>query len=482
MQYLLAGLIVSSALALGGCAAIIPATQAGAAAVAAHAGAATVVAAGAGAGAVAGLAAPEIFKALKSERDGQGPEQETGAPSTLGAFLATSQSEVRVLVQRAMQAQREVLVVAGVRAQNAIARGRAAFKDSLSLSASALGEQEKRFKSELESVVSKLYSPADATVKEAGDRARTIAYKLRSSSGVPLLDSKGPMFLFPSIPSQSINVSGNFPASYGAEAVPQLVIGGKSYKAYDYGPDRLSFSVPTADFNATDTREIVWKTGVISVAWTTASSFFSSQEIEQLGVELAVLPHSFGSMSMDHAVTTTRTEQKTRLSREFSLDRPDDDAAAVQCLALAPQEVAEGWKIRPGTSAFVPGAGSPGLQNMDIWKLGLASETEHAVCWRASASTLPDAPAIQGTSSVRRANWRISATIWRDVKESGVARENVDLAWGSRHYFRYPPGTWKLRYSRTGSGTAELAAADDSHPLIRVSADASSVTVSIYPF
>ncbi len=42
MQYVLAGLIVSSAFVLGGCAAIIPVTQAGAAAIAAHGGAAAV--------------------------------------------------------------------------------------------------------------------------------------------------------------------------------------------------------------------------------------------------------------------------------------------------------------------------------------------------------------------------------------------------------------------------------------------------------
>ncbi|MBI3374575.1 MAG: hypothetical protein HY017_22850 [Betaproteobacteria bacterium] len=478
MRYVLAGLIVSSALVLGGCAAIVPATQAGAAAIAAHGGAAT-VAVGAGAGAVAGLAAPEIYKALKRDQE---TAQEPATPGSFDAFLAASQSEVRILVQRAMQARREVLVVAGVRARSAIAHGRAAFRDSLSRSVSALGEQEKSFKGELETLVSKLYSPADIDVKDAGERAQAIAYRLRSSGAVPLLNSNGPIFLFPSIPSQSINVSGNFPASYTGEAVPQLTIGGKSYKAFDHGPDRLSFAVPTLELNAAEPAEILWKTGVISVPWTPPSRFFSAQEIEQLGIEIAVLPHSFGRMSMDHTITTTRTEEKTRVSREVSPDTANTEAPNRQCLVLAPQELAEGWRIRPGTSAFVPGAGRAGLQNMDIWKLGLLSETEQAVCWRASAADMADAPAIQSAYAGGRAEWRISATIWREVKESGITRKNVDLAWGSRHYFRYPAGTWKLRYSKTGSAATELAAADESHPLIRVSTDSSGVTVRIYPF
>lgn len=481
MQYVLAGLIVSSAFVLGGCAAIIPVTQAGAAAIAAHGGAAA-VAIGAGAGVVAGLAAPTVYNAIMSERDSQSTAQEPGASGTFGAFLAASQAEVRNLVQRAMQAQREVVVVAGVRAQNAITRGRAVFKDSLSLRTTALGEQEKRFKSELETLVSDLYSPADVTVKDAGERAQAIAYRLRSSSAVPLLISSGPIFLFPSIPSQSITVNGNFPASYTGDAVPQLSIGGKSYKAFDYGADRLSFSVPTVDLNAAEPKEILWKTGTISVPWTAPSHFFSSPEIETLGIEFAVLPHSFGRMSMDRAVTTTRTEEKTRLSQEFSLDAADAEASGRRCLVLAPQEVAEGWRIKPGTAAFVPGAGPAGTQNMDAWKLSLVSETEQAVCWRANAANVPGVPGGQTASSGGLAEWRISTTISRQVKDSGIARENVDLAWGSRHYFRYPAGTWKLRYSKTGSGVTELAAADESHPLIRVSTDASSVTVSIYPF
>jgi hypothetical protein len=482
MQFFIFGLIVSGTLALGGCAALIPATQAGAAAVAAHAGAATVAVGAAGAGVVAGLAAPDVLKTLKGAEDGQGAAQERGTPGSLGAFLASSQAEVRTLVQRAMAAQREVLVVAGVRAQNAIAHGRAVYKDSLALSGSALGEPERRFRSEMEALLANLYSPADATVKDAGERAQAIAYRLRSPGAVPLLNASGPVFLFPFQPFQSITVSGNFPASYAGAAVPQLSIGGKSYKAFNYGPDSLSFNVPTADLNAAEPTEILWKSGAISVPWIPPSLFFSSPEVEQLGIEIAVLPHAFGRMSMEHTVATARIEEKTQLSREFLLEAADDDAANRQCLELAPQEIAAGWRVRRGTSAFVPGAGQAGLQNLEAWKLSLVSESEQAVCWRAGTAHAADAPASQSAAPGGKAGWRISATLWREVKETGASIENLDLAWGSRHYFKYPAGTWKLRYSRIGSAARELVAADDAHPLIRVTTDAGGVAVSIYPF
>ena len=478
MQYILAGFIGSGVLILGGCAAMIPAAHTAATAVAAHAGAAT-VAVGAGAGAVTVLAAPGLYKTLKRDQDNEGAAQDSG---NLGAFLATSQAEVRVLVQRAKQAQREVLVVAGVRAQNVLARGRVAFKDSLSLSASALGEQEKQFKSELESLITNLYSPVDMTVKDAGERAQAIAYRLRPSSAAPLLNASGPIFLFSSMPFQSITVRGNFPSSYTGEAVPRLSIDGKSFKAFEYGGDRIGFNVPTTDLDAADTGQILWKTGVISVPWVPSSNFFSTPEIEPLAVEFAILPGSFGRMSIDHAIITVRTEEKTRISREFPLDAGSTEATNRQCLVMTPQELADGWRIKSGTSAFVPSAGQAGPQNMGAWMLNLVSETEQAACWSASTFHTADAPASQTAAAGGLTSWKISSTIWREVKDSGTTQEHVDLAWGSQHHFKYPAGTWKLRYSRTGSGEKELTSADASQPLIRVSTDASGVAVSIYPF
>lgn len=478
MQYILAGFIGSGVLALSGCAAMIPAAHTAAAAVAAHTGAAT-LAVGAGAGAVTVLAAPGLYKTLKRD---QGSEDAAQEPGTLGAFLATSQAEVRVLVQRAKQAQREVLVVAGVRAQNALARGRATFKDSLSLSTSALGEQENKLKSELEPLISNLYSPVDMTVKDAGERAQAIAYRLRPPSAAPLLNASGPIFLFSSIPFQSITVRGNLPSSYTGGAVPQLSIDGKSYKAFEYGSDRLGFNVPTTDLDAADPGQIIWKTGVIGIPWVPSSNFFSTPAIEQLEVELAILPGSFGRMSMEHAITTVKTEEKIQISREFLLDAGSTEATNRQCLVVTPQELADGWRIKPGTSAFVPSAGQAGSQNMGGWIIRLVSETEQAACWSAGTFHAADAPASQTAAPGGLTNWKISSTIWREVKDSGTTQENVDLAWGSQHHFKYPAGTWKLRYSRTGSGEKELTSADASQPLIRVSSDASGVAVSIYPF
>ena len=476
MRHLLSGLTIVCVLLLNGCAALIPAAHTAAAALAANSGA-VAVAAGVGAGVVTGLAAPEIRKALAGDKAAEGAAQESG---TLGAFLATSQAEVRNLVQRARDSQRDALAVAGIRVQSAMARGRTVFKDSLS--SSPLGEQEKRFKSDMEWLVANLYSPADSIVKDAGERAQAMANRLRPAGAMPVLNAGGPVYLFASLPYQSVSISGRFPVSYVGQAVPQLSIGGVSYRAFDYGADSLRFNIPTADLNVADAKQIVWKSAVLSVPWSQPSNFFSAPEMEQMNVELAVLPDYFGRMSIERTVSTLRKEEKTRFSSDFRLGATTAETASRQCLELTPEELSNGWRIQPGSSAFVPSAGSAGSPGMGELKLSLVSENEKAACWSVSTANTQTTPANESAASVALSSWRISSLIGRDVKESGSARETVDLAWGSQHFFRYPAGSWTLRYSRTGSAERELSAADASQPLIRVSTDATGFAVSIYPF
>lgn len=481
LRALLAALMVVAATSLSGCAALIPAAHTAAAAVAANSGA-VAVAAGAGAGILTGLAAPEIRKALTNDKSGEGAAQEQG---TLGAFLASSQTEVRNLVQRARESQRDALVVAGIRVQSAMARGRTVFRDNLSTSVSALGEPEKRFKSDMEALVSNLYSPADSIVKEAGERAQAMANRLRPAGAIPVLNAGGPVYLFASLPYQSVSISGRFPASYAGQAVPQLTIGGSTYRAFDYSADSLRFNVPTTDLNLAEAKQIVWKSAVVSVPWSAPGNFFTAPEIEQLNVELAVLPDAFGHLSIERAVSNVKKEERPRFSRDFRLGAGEASASGAQCLELTPEEVAAGWKIQPGTSAFVPGAGSAGSQALGALKLHLASETANSACWSVAAANA-DAAAESGAAAPSTppasVTWRISAIIGREISESATTRESVDLAWGSQHYFRIPAGAWKLRYARTGSPERELIAADASQPFIQVKTDATGVAVSIYPF
>lgn len=478
MRHVVSVLVILAGSVLSGCAALIPAAHTAAAAVAANSGA-VAVAAGAGAGVLTGLAAPEIRKALAGDKTGEASAQESG---TLGAFLATSQAEVRTLVQRARDSQRDALVVAGIRVNSAIARGRTVFRDSLGTNLSALGEQERRSKTDIESIVANLYSPADTVVADAGQRAQSMANRLRPAVAVPVLNSGGPVYLFTSLPFQSVSISGTFPASYVGQAVPQLSIGGTSYRAFDYSAESLRFNIPTADLNVADAKQIVWKTAALSVPWTLPSNFFSAPEVEQMTVELAVLPDSFGRMSIDRATSKTRKEEKPRFSRDFRLGGGNAETVAQQCLELTPEELADGWRIQTGTSAFVPSAGSAGSQAMNALKLSLVSETEKSACWTVGAASSDATAANDPTAPPATASWRISSLIGRDVSEASTARETIDLAWGSQHYFKMPAGSWKLRYARNGSPEKELSAADTSQPLIRIVTDATGVAVSVYPF
>lgn len=356
---------------LGGCAGAIPALHAGASAVAAQAAAAPVAAAAgaAGVGLGVGVLVSDDLKRLSQEaRDTQFGTQLAG---TFGAYLQDSQTDVKKLMQTAMPAQREVLVVAALQAQSAIAKAQAAYRDRLNLKIDGLGGEEKKFKADMESVIADLRSASDPIQKNAGDRAQAIAASLRLTTDVPQLRSYGPVFLFPFLPNQSITLRGSFPASYGRSGAPELSIGGKSYTAFDYQADSLRFSIPTAAFEAAEPQAIVWKRAELIVPWDRpVLNITTTGELAKFGVEMAVLPQSFGRMTVERRID--------------------------------------------------------------------------------------ELPAVAG--------------------------ESVDLAWGSKHFFKYAAGTWKLRYSRIGGSVKEVESSDLSNPLIRVNSDASSLTVSIYPF
>ncbi len=402
-----------------------------------------------------------------------GIERAAPAPGTFGAFLQDSQTEVQSQVQKAMQNQRETSVVAGLQAEGAIARARGAYKDSLNLKTAEIGEQERGFQRELESVLTSLGSTSNKTVKEAGDRAQFLADRLRVPGTAPQLGSYGPIFLFPSLPFQSVRVRGSFPSSYADATVPQLKVEGKSHKAFDYRSDSLAFSVLTADLGVEEPQEIVWKKAEITVPW--------SKQVEKFDVELGVLPYSFGRATIDHKIVKVRREEKARTSEEFAVDANEAEPDESRCLTLSAQELSDGWRIGAGTSTAARITGGEGEKKADWLGLALHTQNDNSVCWRARTLRGATVSAMEGAEQAAKVVWRITAKIWRDVNEPGIASESFDLSWGGKHVFPYAAGTWKLRYSKFGGSVTEVESADLSSPLIKVSSDGRGVAISVYP-
>ncbi|MFM9967477.1 MAG: hypothetical protein ACKVQK_03600 [Burkholderiales bacterium] len=464
---------------LAGCAAIIPTLKSGAVALAAKASAAPVAAAAASAGVGLGIGviAGEDFRRLAQEtQDAEFGPQRAG---TYGAFLKDSQTAVQSLVLGAAQSQREVLVVAGLQAQGTIVRAAAAYRDKLSLNLDRLGEPEKKFKTDLESVLADLKADVELTQKNAGDRAQRLTASLQVTTGAPHLTSLGPIFLFSHLPSQRVTARGRFPESYARSSVPEISIEGKSYKAFDYWPDSLRFSIPKAAFGEGEPQEIVWKKAELIVPWVSPQwNVASGAEPAKFGVVIGLLPHSFGNMNIQYKTTRLRQEETNKLSDDFLFDASERDVEENRCLTLTPEEFADGWRIKPGSSTFVP-TQVKDAQNA-AWKdLGVQSENERSVC-RRSLAIHRDAGAAE--SGGGKMLWKIAVRLQREVSDPIVVEENRYLDWGTKHTFKYAPGTWRLRYARNGGSARELDAADSSNPLIRVNADASSVTISIYPF
>jgi hypothetical protein len=367
--------------------------------------------------------------------------------------------------------------------QTAIARAHVAYKDSLDVKANALGEPERNFKAEIGSAITSLGGAANQEIKKAGDRAQVIADKLRLPGGAPQVRSFGPIFLFPFLPFQSVNVGGSFPVEYPNGAIPQLTVNGKSYKALGYEAQSLTFSVRTVDLDAAEPEAIVWRKGELTIPWNKPMFDPFSRVGYENFVVIGVLPHSFGRAAVEHRTNTVRREEKARLSDDFLPDSNPGGMEESRCLTLSPQELSDGWRVKAGSGAFVSKVRIEGESNIDRQDLGLQSENDRSICWRVRAIHGADGyTAAQNANSSGEMAWSISAMIWRDVNDSAVASEEIDLAWGSRHAFAYAAGTWKLRYSKFGGSPTEVQTADVSNPLVRINSDGHSVTISTYPF
>lgn len=470
-QRRLAALIVSLP-ALAGCASAIPALHSGAAAIAAHASAAPVAAAAGAAGVGLGLgviASDDIRKLAREVRD---TSYGNPSPGTFGAYLQEGQKATLALVDSAMKAQSDTQVAAGMQTHAVIARAQAAFRDSRHTRVEALSGAAAGFKAVMDGVLADLGSVSDPVVKAAGDRAQAAGGQLRLASGIPQIRAAGAVYLFTSIPSQLINVSGVFPESYPRESVPELALNGKVYRAIETRRDNLRFFVPIADFEAAEPSETVWRLAELTVPWNRqVVDFTTFTDVSKFNVAIGVLPHSFGTLEMESPVIRLRSEERSRLSDAYAFSSESDRAESSRCLSLNAQEVSEGWRLRAGSGSVAsePAAGTE-------WKdLGVQSESEREICWKVRALQ------EEGATSRAVPAWRISARMFREIRETDTVRERVDLPWGGKHAFKVA-GPWKLRFARNGSTAREIAAQEVSDPLLKVQSEGSTVRVSVFPF
>ena len=370
--------------------------------------------------------------------------------------------------------------MAGLKVHAALVKGNAVFRSSRATALDSLPNGISRFRTDMNTAMTDLISASDATVKATGERAATMAARLRLVTDVPQIRSAGPIYLFPSLPTQEISIRGSFPNA--STDVPVLNLNGKTYKAFDHQADTLKFSIRSEDFDITEPGETAWKAAELLVPWTNQNaSFFNAEETAKFRIIIGMLPHSFGSLVMEKSTAKIHSEEKSFLSESFSFNSDARTANESRCLSLSSREISEGWKLRRGS-------GSVTLETREFdsrsheWKdLGMQSESDQRLCWKVRALQVP--PWISGDATPRPlATWKISAKIYLERREQTVDRERVDLAWGSKHFFNIPDGTWKLRYTRQGSAARELTGPDTSNPLIRVTGEGPRIEVNVYPY
>lgn len=400
-----------------------------------------------------------------------GHHSESFGPGTLGNFLQERQATMAVLSTNAMKEQREVNMAALLQATRLIVRTRIGFRDQLSGKLEGLDAPATSAVASIDSTVRGLGASAPAAVKEAGERAQEIADQLAVPAQYPQVRSYGPYFLFSSLPFQTITVRGDFPREYRDGTLPELKIEERTYKAFAYDSQGLSFSLPSHALGGAHAQAIAWKKADLTVPWDQPRFDTLARAGHENFLVLGLLPHSPGRVTIEYRLSTVRREEATRTSDAFSLSPELGESEQAACLSLTPKEVAEGWRLKPGSASLVPVAPAA---SAEAWKdLGRQSENERSVCWRIRL-----APAVLAQSFA----WKISATVGREFVDARTQSETFDLAWGGSRSFRYAPGTWKVRYAKYDGTETEFTSTDRTSPLFRVEADTRSVRVSAYPF
>jgi hypothetical protein len=399
-----------------------------------------------------------------------GHHSESFEPGTLGSFLQEKQAAMAALSTNAMQEQREVGMGTLLQTTRLIVRTRIAFRDQLTGKLDALDAPAKSAVASIETAVRGLEA-APPAVKEVGERAQAVADQLKVPAQFPQVRSYGPYYLFSSLPFQTITVRGDFPREYRDGMLPELRIEERTYKAIAYDSQGVSFSLPAHALGGAHSQAIAWKKADLTVPWDQPRFDTLARAGHENFLVLGLLPHSPGRVTIEHRLSNVRREEETRISDAFSLSPEFGESEQVACLSLTPKEIAEGWRLKSGSGSLV--AVAPAA-SADAWKdLGRQSEDERSVCWRIRL-----APAALAQSFA----WKISATVSRESVDARTQSETFDLAWGGSRSFRYPPGSWKVRYGKYDGTETEFTSTDRTSPLFRVEADARSVRVSAYPF
>ncbi len=403
-----------------------------------------------------------------------GHQGDAGEPGTLGALLNEREASVAAVANAAMLEQREPVLAAALEADRAIVRARVAFRGELNRKPEALGEREKMALAGIDSSLARLGQGTPDAIKDAGDKARALAGKLELPAGMPQVHSFGPHYLFSSLPFQSLTIRGDFPARYPEGVLPRVTINGKSIEAHSYDAQSIAFTLRTGVLGTAESQATAWTRADLSIPWDTPRFDSFKRAGFDSFVVVGLLPHAPGRVTMERRLSSVRSEEAARTSNTFSLGAGAGELEQAACLTLTSKEIAEGWKVKPGSGSLAfPSGTTPSFQD-----LGRQSEDERSVCWRVRLVTSGSVDA-QTTGATL---WSISALLRREVREWRTELETVDLAWGGSRVFNYPAGTWTLRYAKYGGKEVEFTGADRSSPLFRVDADARSVRISAYPF
>jgi hypothetical protein len=409
---------------------------------------------------------------------GAGNESETHEPGTFGAALRNAQTETDLLIQKATKDGQEALVEAGLQVDRAISRARVAYRENLGQKDALLGMPERTFETDIRQVIATLAAGERQPAKEAGDRARQMADKLRFPDGAPQVRSFGPQYLFSFLPFQSVSVRGTFPATYRKGELPQLTVNGRTYPAYTYSTESIDFSVPTRSLISVDQAQAIsWSKAELIVPWDRPLFDPLTRTGYANFVMIGLLPDSLGRATFESSQSTVRVEERVRVSVDFEFDPAPGRAKQAGCLELSPREVSDGWKIIPGSGIVeLPAPGRSSLEP------DLQTQNERSICAGVrdseAAATEPAAPG----ESQGRAAWRIAAKIRRSVTETQTFSESFDLMWNANRSFAQASGDWKVRYSIFNRDAVEVIGADASNPFVHVVSDARSVTIRTYPF
>jgi len=396
---------------------------------------------------------------------------------TFGFALQASLNKVQDVIRQAQAAGNDLLISAGVQAQNAIVGAQCAYEKSLGQTKDALDDSTRKAWTDIDNLVQQLEKKGSQDVKDALTQAQTIVNVLPFANKRPVLSSFGPHFLVPGNDSYVLHLDGNFPFTSDGKTFPTVVVEGnegKQLQSSTFTTTGIEVTIPLSFVGDAKNDRLVAKNMTIDIPW---NNTWGRTGHAVFKLSLALLPLTPGTAVVTHNTKSSHPEQADRRSGVFDFDSHANDIEENRELHLSEEDITAGWRVVPHSGYFIMVEHREGDEGHDWYNKGLQTENDTTVVWRARTE---HKAGPFGTGHSGKIKWQIGCKVARTVTTNGTADETVPLQWGMSKILDYPAGSWKAVWKRYDKASPEFNSTNLENALFQISATGDSFTIKTF--